>query len=96
MRFHCSSMPKFLGFSIFDVGVFLSFEMLKMLQNSIWHLTHLMKEDFWCAKYQIFGTPDGDALRAFLSKVLKMLNAKCYFLAFLAHQMIKTHLHQIC
>ena len=47
-------------------------------------------------KYLAFGTPDGDALRAFLSKVLKMLNAKCYFLAFLAHQMIKTHLHQIC
>ena len=23
-------------------------------------------------------------------------NAKCYFLAFLAPQMIKTHLHQIC
>ena len=27
----CSSMLKFLGFSIFDVGVFLSFEALKML-----------------------------------------------------------------
>ena len=29
---HFSSMLKFLGFSIFDVGVFLSFEVLKMLK----------------------------------------------------------------
>ena len=27
------------------------------------------------AKYLAFGTPDGDALKAFLSNVLKMLNA---------------------
>jgi len=33
---HCSSILKFLGFSIFDVDVFLSFEVLKMLKkNSI-------------------------------------------------------------
>ena len=35
MRLHCSSMLKFIGFNIFDVGVFLSFEVLKMLKNSI-------------------------------------------------------------
>ena len=35
MRFYCSSMLKFLRFSIFDVGVFLSFDVLKMLKNSI-------------------------------------------------------------
>ena len=29
----CSSMLKFLGFSIFDVDVFLSFEALKMLKK---------------------------------------------------------------
>ena len=29
---HYSSMLKFLGFSIFDVGVFLRFEMFKMLK----------------------------------------------------------------
>ena len=29
------------------------------------------------AKYLAFATPNGDALRAVLSKVLKMLNAKC-------------------
>ena len=35
MRFYCSSMLKFFRFSVFDVGVFLSFEVLKMLKNSI-------------------------------------------------------------
>ena len=35
IRLHCSSMLKFLRFSIFDVAVFLSFEVLKMLKNSI-------------------------------------------------------------
>ena len=34
-------------------------------------------------------------VRAFLSNVLKMLNA-IFFKAFLAPQIIKTHLHQIC
>ena len=32
---HCSSMLKFLEFSIFDVDVFLLSEVLKMLRNSI-------------------------------------------------------------
>ena len=35
MRFYCNSMLKILRFSIFDVGVFLSFDVLKMLKNSI-------------------------------------------------------------
>ena len=32
---HCSSMLNFLVFSIFDIGVSLSFEVIKMLKNSI-------------------------------------------------------------
>ena len=32
---HYSSMLKFLGFSIFDVGVFLRFEMFKMLKIAL-------------------------------------------------------------
>ena len=35
MRLHWSSMLKILRFIIFDVGVILSFEVLKMLKNSI-------------------------------------------------------------
>ena len=35
MRLHCSSMLILLRFSIFDVDVFLSFKVLKMLKNSI-------------------------------------------------------------
>ena len=45
----------------------------------------------WAHKKGPFGV-----IRAFSSKVLKMLNAKCYFLTFLTPQIIKIHLYQAC
>ena len=75
--------------------------------NNIFFFLDFSKFIMWCArscrdisrKYLRCGHWWGEwegPLRALFSKVLKMLNAKCYFLAFLAPRMIKIHLHQIC